>query len=78
MKIEFLGHIGNEGDAYVAACRRVLRWGNPDIDATVYVNPRDKDGSLEWGITLRNSTGNVVIFIGMLQRTPGGEFEFHS
>jgi hypothetical protein len=78
MKIEFLGEIGNEGDAYIAACRRILRWGNPDIDATVFVNPRAKGGCLEWGMTLRNAEGKVVIFIGMLQRTPESEFEFHS
>ena len=73
LRIEFRGDVSQEPEAYLAACRRLLRWGGENTSAIVYVASRRRDGWLEWGIQIVGS-----IHIGMIQRTPGAEFEFHS
>ncbi len=78
MRITFHDHIGTEHDAYIAACRRLLRWGREDLDAHVYVYPRDRQGALEWHLDLRDPEGKQIIFIGMIQNRAGEEFSFHS
>jgi hypothetical protein len=82
MHIRFTAPINEEIDAYEAACRRIVRWNDPEINATVHVRPRDKDGSLEWHIELRRPDGTLngalVIFIGMIQRAPNEPYSFHS
>jgi len=35
-------------------------------------------GWLEWLLVLRRSDASLIITIGMIQRTPEAEFEFHS
>jgi hypothetical protein len=42
------------------------------------MHPRDTNGWLEWLIVIRDERGDHRITIGMIQREPGKEFEFHS
>ena len=78
MRIDFQGDIAKEHEAYLAVCRRLLRWGDENLQATVHVHPRDMHGWLEWLLVLRRSDASLIITIGMIQRTPEAEFEFHS
>jgi hypothetical protein len=78
MKIEFTGSPAGEEGAFVAACQRIYRWGASDIDVKVHMHPRDTNGWLEWLIVIRDEHGDHRITIGMIQREPGKEFEFHS
>jgi hypothetical protein len=78
MRIDFHGHIGDEYDAYAAMCRRILRWGDDNLDAHVNVYQRDREGALEWHADLRDPEGKQIIFLAMLQREPGAAFSFHS
>lgn len=43
----------------------------------VYCNPRNETGFVEWGLYLPYPNGGEI-FIGVVQREPGCEVEFHS
>jgi hypothetical protein len=73
LRIEFRGDVSQEPEAYLAACRRLLRWGGENTSAIVYVSPRREDGWLEWAVSI---VGSMTIH--MVQRTPGAEWEWHS
>ena len=66
-----------ELEAFGEAAKRLLRWSN-DITCDLHVTPRTADGWLEYGLDLKRATGEHQIFIGMIQRTPGEDWEFHS
>lgn len=65
-----------ESEALQAALDRVL-WHQNVSKATIYVNERDKEEWLEYGIRFDYSTGGKL-FVGMIQRKRGEPFEFHS
>jgi len=44
---------------------------------TLNCGARRPDGSAEWGADIERD-GRRVIYLGILQRTPQGEVEFHS
>jgi len=78
MKIEFIGPAAGEELAFVNACKRIYRWGAADISVKVYMHPRNANGWLEWIIVIAGEQGDHRITIGMIQREPGKEYEFHS
>ncbi len=78
MKIEFVGIVETEPEAYLAACKRLLRWGDDTINVTVHAEPRKPDGWLEWLLVIHNEVGRRVITIAMIQRDPVSPYEFHS
>jgi|SoimicMinimDraft_17_1059745.scaffolds.fasta_scaffold212402_2 hypothetical protein len=78
MKIEFIGEVAVSEAPFLAACQRIYRWGASDIDVKVHMHPREPNGWLEWLIVIRDEHGDHRITIGMIQREPGKEFEFHS
>lgn len=43
----------------------------------VFIEPRKKDGWLEYGIKFQYAPAGQL-FVGMIQREPGANFEFHS
>lgn len=77
IKIEIVGSINDEYEAFRAACTRVLRWGD-DTSARIHTNPREDSGWLEWLIVIDNADGTRAITIGLIQREPGAPFECHS
>jgi hypothetical protein len=78
MKIEIIGTPAGEEQAFVACMQRIYRWGDSEIDVKVYTRPRTSAGWLEWIIDIHSENGKQVIVIGMIQREPGKEWEFHS
>lgn len=81
MKIETFGD-GGEHEAIGKACQRAYSFA-PECNAIIYIKPRSTGGSdpvgwLEYGILFRNTNGINQMYIGMIQRSPGAEYEFHS
>lgn len=76
MLIEIIDWELAESEALQAALNRVL-WHQNVEKATIYVNERDKEEWLEYGIRFDYSTGGKL-FVGMIQRKRGEPFEFHS
>lgn len=76
MLIEIFDRELAESEALKAALDRVL-WHQNVSRVTIFVNPRNKEGWLEYGLKFEYTTGGQM-YIGMLQRTPDQPFEFHS
>jgi hypothetical protein len=78
-----------EPEALGRAVSHASRWHgaytNTDHDADIYVsarsdgiNSREPAGWLEYLIVLKRPDGERSMTIGMVQRSVGAEFEFHS
>jgi len=78
MHIEIIGNPDGEREAFMQAMARLLRWGDPNLRARVMCSERNESGWLEWLIWIGNAEGQHRITIGMIQRSPDAEFEFHS
>ena len=65
-------------EAMGKACAIAARWQG--CNATIYTSDRAPNGWLEYGIdiTRRDNENSRAIFIGLIQRTPGAEWESHS
>ena len=78
LKIEFTASPFIEPEAYLAVCKRIMRWSEtPDLRVTVHVRPRLKDGFLEWLVVLFDGEHRIIT-LGMIERTHGAGYEFHS
>ena len=69
-----------EPEALGYAVIRALRFSNPDnpLNAEIQCNSRLASGWLEYLIVLRRPDLSHYMTIGMIQREPGAEYEFHS
>ena len=66
-----------EGEAIAAALSKTNQYVPSAICVTIYVLPREKTGWLEYGIQITFRSGRQL-YLGMIQRDVGKEFEFHS
>lgn len=59
---------------------RAIGWVNAANNNTAQIdcNCRRKDGWLEFGLHIFRSDGHRLIYIAVIQRTPGAPFEGHS
>lgn len=79
MKIEISNPEGAaEPSAIGNAICRCMRWDVDNNHAIIYVSPRLESGWLEYGLLIQNAECKQIIFIGMIQREPQAQFEFHS
>lgn len=76
MIIEIIDREFAESEALQTALVRTL-WHQNVSRVTIFVNPRDKEGWLEYGLKFEYTTGGQM-FVGMIQRNPGASYEFHS
>ena len=69
-----------EPEALGTAIIRALRFTNSEspLDAEIQCNTRLASGWLEYLIVLRRPDLSHYMTIGMIQREPGAEYEFHS
>lgn len=66
-----------EGEAVAAALSKANRYAPTAICVTIYVSAREKTGWLEYGIQVTFREGGQL-YLGMIQRSVGSTFEFHS
>lgn len=67
-----------EPEAFGEAAKRLLLWSN-NVTCDLHVMPRTADGWLEYGLEIKSVVdGERNFYIGMIQRTPGAPWEFHS
>lgn len=79
MKIEIIDPDGAAiPEAIGQAVCRAMRWDTDENQAIIYVNPRLENGWLEYQLSIQTKECKGIIFIGMVQRQPNTEFEFHS
>lgn len=82
MKITLYGTA--EPEALARAYERALRYGGPDCVIEITCRPRagasdrDPPGWLEYVINFMSSENVSDYTIGMIQRSVGAEWEFHS
>lgn len=76
MIIEIINRELAEHDALVNALARTLYHQNVK-KVTIFVNERDKHAWLEYGLKFEYTHGGQM-FIGMIQREQGAQYEFHS
>ena len=85
MQIEVL-YDKPEPEALGRAVIHALRWKNcqsPTLRAVIHCNERLASGWLEYIIVLRRPADeidrdSIYLSMGMIQREPGAEYEFHS
>ena len=65
-------------EAIAKACAIVARWSG--CNAIIYTAEREPSGWPEYGIdiTRRDNENSRAIYIALIQRTPGAEWESHS
>lgn len=79
MKIEIVDPNGVvESVALGNAVFHCMRWDTNENKAIIYVKPRLEYQWLEYGLLIETKESERIIFISMIQRQPGAEFEFHS
>jgi hypothetical protein len=52
-------------------------FGTLDQNIDIYTKPRDSKGWIEWAMVINDQTDREM-YIGCIQREPGGEYEFCS
>lgn len=80
---EELASVLGEREAAHAMYKHIARMDGDNLQAvTVYAGPRKppesrEAGWLEWALNYQWDSGSKL-FVGMIQRHPGADFEFHS
>lgn len=80
---EELASVLAETEAARALTRHIARMDNGHLsEVNVYAGPRKppesrEAGWLEWALNYQGDSGSKL-FVGMIQRHPGADFEFHS
>lgn len=67
-----------EPEAMAKACALAARWLPTAMYCTVHTAERKPDGWLEYGLDICDADSKRLIYIGLIQRTVGAEWESHS
>lgn len=76
MNLIDIRNYGEHEPEMLAACMEKLN-GYTSCTATIFVNPRQRDNWLEYGIQI-GFLGGGSLFLGAVQRTVGASIEFNS